>query len=111
MIFHFQTNRLGTPMSHRVESFRDDWQQVDDTFIRVLYSEIKQTKPHVKFGISPFGIWKPGYPESVAGFSQHDKLYADAKLWLNEGWCDYYTPQLYWSISAKKQSFPALLKW
>ncbi len=37
------------------------------------------------FGISPFGIWKPGYPASVVGFSQHDKLYADAKLWLNEG--------------------------
>lgn len=91
---------------------RDDWRRDSmNTFIRVLYSEIKQTKPHVKFGISPFGIWKPGYPESVAGFSQHDKLYADAKLWLNEGWCDYYTPQLYWSISAKKQSFPALLKW
>lgn len=82
-----------------------------NAFIKQLYGEIKKLKPHVKFGISPFGIWKPGYPESVAGFSQHDKLYADAKLWLNEGWCDYYTPQLYWSIAAKQQSFPALLAW
>lgn len=91
---------------------RDDWRRdAMNQFIRRLYSEIKKSKPHVKFGISPFGIWKPGHPESVAGFSQYDKLYADAKLWLNEGWCDYYTPQLYWSITAKKQSFPALLAW
>lgn len=91
---------------------RDDWRRDSmNRFIEQLYTQIKKTKPHVKFGISPFGIWKPGYPQSVAGFSQYDKLYADAKLWLNEGWCDYYTPQLYWSISAKQQSFPALLSW
>lgn len=90
----------------------DDWRRDSmNQFIRQLYAEIKRIKPHVKFGISPFGIWKPGYPASVAGFSQHDKLYADARLWLNEGWCDYYTPQLYWPISAPQQSFPALLNW
>lgn len=94
------------------ELSRDDWRRDSmNAFIRDLYAEIKKSKPHVKFGISPFGIWKPGYPASVAGFSQYDKLYADAKLWLNQGWCDYYTPQLYWSITAKKQSFPALLAW
>jgi uncharacterized lipoprotein YddW (UPF0748 family) len=91
---------------------REDWRRDSmNEFIKRLYAEIKQTKPHVRFGISPFGIWKPGHPTSVAGFSQYDKLYADAKLWLNEGWCDYYSPQLYWSITAKQQSFPALLSW
>lgn len=91
---------------------RDDWrrQQIND-FIRELYSGIKQLKPHVKFGISPFGIWKPGHPESVRGFNQFEKLYADARLWLNEGWCDYYSPQLYWKIDSPQQSFPALLAW
>ena len=94
------------------KSTRDDWRRESmNQFIKQLYQEIKHIKPHVKFGISPFGIWKPGYPSSVAGFSQHDKLYADARLWLNEGWCDYYSPQLYWAISAKQQSFPALLRW
>ncbi|MFO0943771.1 MAG: family 10 glycosylhydrolase [Pirellulales bacterium] len=87
---------------------RDDWRRDSmNQFIRQLYQQIKRIKPHVKFGISPFGIWKPGYPSSVAGFSQHDKLYADARLWLNEGWCDYYSPQLYWAISARQQSYPA----
>lgn len=91
---------------------RDDWRRDQmNLFIKSLYERIKATKPHVKFGISPFGIWKPGYPESVQGFNQYEKLYADAKLWLNEGWCDYYSPQLYWPIHAKQQSFPALLQW
>jgi uncharacterized lipoprotein YddW (UPF0748 family) len=91
---------------------RDDWRRDQmNQFIKTLYHQIKATKPHVKFGISPFGIWKPGYPASVQGFNQYEKLYADAKLWLNEGWCDYYSPQLYWPIHAKQQSFPALLQW
>src|SRR5690606_19039877 len=68
-------------------------------------------KPHVKLGISPFGIWRPGHPESVAGFDQYDKLYADAKLWLNKGWVDYFTPQLYWKTGKIGQSFPELLGW
>src|SRR5690606_24358501 len=63
------------------------------------------------FGLSPFGIWKPGYPAQVTGSSQYDELYADAKLWLNKGWIDYFAPQLYWPIDPPKQSFTALLQW
>ena len=80
-------------------------------FIKRVYTEIKAEKPHVKFGLSPFGIWKPGYPAGVTGSSQYDELYADAKLWLNEGWIDYFTPQLYWPIDPPRQSFTSLLKW
>jgi uncharacterized lipoprotein YddW (UPF0748 family) len=91
---------------------RSDWRRDQiNTFIHDFYTQLKQIKPHVKFGISPFGIWQPGHPASVRGFNQYEKLYADAKLWLNEGWCDYYTPQLYWRIDAPQQSFPALLGW
>jgi len=91
---------------------RGDWRRENvNVFIKRVYQEIKAEKPHVKFGLSPFGIWRPGFPESVSGFDQYDKLYADAKLWLNEGWVDYYTPQLYWKISQLGQSFPELLGW
>ncbi len=91
---------------------RGDWRRESvNIFIKRIYEEIKAEKPHVKFGLSPFGIWRPGYPESVQGYDQYDKLYADAKLWLNEGWIDYYTPQLYWKISQLGQSFPELLGW
>ncbi len=91
---------------------RSDWRRnAVNTLIERLYKEIKAEKPHVKFGLSPFGIWRPGHPKSVEGFDQYDKLYADAKLWLNKGWIDYFTPQLYWSTNKLNMSFPVLLGW
>ena len=89
-----------------------DWRRESvNTFIHRLYDEIKKEKKQVKFGLSPFGIWRPGYPESIEGMDQYDQLYADAKLWLNKGWVDYFSPQLYWPIGRPKQSFPVLLGW
>lgn len=90
-----------------------DWRRANvDGFIHRLYTSIKVSKPWVKFGISPFGIYRPGVPEGIqAGIDQYDALYADARKWLVEGWCDYYTPQLYWPIAQKPQSYPVLLNW
>ncbi len=91
---------------------RADWRRENvNTIIERIYHEIKDVKPYVKFGVSPFGIWKPGYPSGIKGSSQYDELYADAKLWLNKGWIDYFSPQLYWPINSSGQSFPALLNW
>ena len=92
---------------------RGDWRRESvNKLIERLYREIKASgKPWVKFGLSPFGIWRPGHPESVEGFDQYEQLYADAKLWLNKGWIDYFTPQLYWKITRIPQSFPVLLGW
>ncbi len=91
---------------------RGDWRrEAVNIFIKRVYDGIKQEKPHVKFGLSPFGIWRPNYPASIKGFDQYDKLYADARLWLNEGWIDYWTPQLYWPVNQIPQSYPVLLGW
>ena len=91
---------------------RDDWRRksVDD-FVHNLYNAVKKEKPWVKVGISPFGIWQPGHPPEIKGFNQYAKLYADAKKWLNEGWVDYFVPQLYWKVSSPGQSYPLLLRW
>ena len=82
-----------------------------DDLIRRLHKYTKRMKPWVRIGISPFGIWRPGHPESIQGFDAYDKLYADAKKWLQEGWVDYLTPQLYWTIDSPGQSYPKLLNW
>ncbi|QDU72999.1 glycoside hydrolase family 10 protein [Mucisphaera calidilacus] len=82
-----------------------------DDFIQRFYTQLKEQSPKVRFGISPFGIWKPGHPEQIQGFNQYEGLYADARKWLVEGWVDYYTPQLYWEIAKPQQSFVALLNW
>lgn len=91
---------------------RGDWRRdAVNVFIERLYKEIKTAKPYVKFGLSPFGMYRPGYPASVPiGFDQYAELYADAKLWLNKGWIDYFSPQLYWTIRSN-YSFPLLLRW
>lgn len=90
----------------------NDWRRSNvDRMVEQMHRTIKKTKPWVKFGISPFGIWRPGHPEYVVGMDQYDTIYADAKKWLEEGWCDYFTPQLYWSIANPDQSFTGLLGW
>lgn len=89
---------------------RADWRRDNmSRLIRGLYEEIKREKPHVLFGISPFGIPRPGKPEGVKGFDQYEKLYADTESWLKSGWIDYWTPQLYWKIDAEAQPFRPLL--
>ncbi len=91
---------------------RNDWRRdAVNKLIERLYKNIKKEKPTVQFGVSPFGIWRPGYPESIEGFDQYDQLYADAKLWLNKGWVDYFAPQLYWPVNRYAQSYPVLLGW
>ncbi|MEO8192682.1 MAG: family 10 glycosylhydrolase [Gemmatimonadales bacterium] len=91
---------------------RDDWRRSNvDTFVRDLYRNIKAAKPWVKFGISPFGMWRPGFPSQIQGFDAYTELYADSKKWLNEGWLDYFTPQLYWPIARETASYPVLLRW
>src|SRR5690606_38088192 len=91
---------------------RGDWRREQvNRFIERLYTSIKAEKKHVKFDLSPFGEWRPGYPSSIQGLDQYDQLYADARLWLNSGWVDYFTPQLYWPVNQIPQSFPVLLGW
>ncbi len=91
---------------------RADWRRQNvDRFVERVYREIKRTKRYVKFGISPFGLWRPGYPPQARGFDAYEELYADSRKWLQEGWCDYFTPQLYFQISHPNLSYPVLLQW
>jgi uncharacterized lipoprotein YddW (UPF0748 family) len=91
---------------------RDDWRRSNvDLLVEELYHAIHATKPWVKFGVSPFGIWRPGFPSQVRGFDAYTELYADARKWLNNGWVDYFAPQLYWTLASAGQSYPALLRW
>ena len=91
---------------------REDWRRDNvNTFVRQLYQSIKREKAFVKFGISPFGIWRPGYPEQIKGLDAYAQLYADSRKWLMQGWLDYCAPQLYWAIDARERSYPVLLRW
>ncbi len=92
---------------------RADWrrQQVD-YLVEDIHRTVHRIKPWVRFGVSPFGIGRPDRrPKGIAGFSQYDKLYADAELWLQKGWLDYFAPQLYWPKERKAQDYARLLKY
>ena len=95
-----------------------DWRRDNvNKLIERLNFGIHQTKPWVKFTISPFGIYRAcepeigGMPCSIQGFDQYNEIYCDAKLWLVNGWVDALIPQLYWRIDPPQQSYPVLLDW
>jgi uncharacterized lipoprotein YddW (UPF0748 family) len=89
-----------------------DWRRQNvNQMIQRLANGIHAEKPYVKFGISPFGIYRPGKAPGIVGFDQYRDLYADVKLWLEQGWLDYLAPQLYWRIDPAGQSYPVLLNW
>ncbi len=90
-----------------------DWRRYNiDRFVHELYLAVKRTRPSVKMGISPFGIWRPGHPPTVeATLDAYDHISADSRKWLNLGWIDYFSPQLYWRIDDKPHSFLTLSQW
>ncbi|WP_345949665.1 family 10 glycosylhydrolase [Mucilaginibacter sp. PAMB04274] len=99
-------------------SFNDinDWRRHNvDTLIHVLSDSIHAAKKHVKFGISPFGIWrnlKDDPNGSVSnGLSGYSALYADARRWTQAGWVDYVNPQIYFPFYYPAAPYEKLLEW
>ena len=93
---------------------REDWRRANvNGFIHKNIIAIHAAKPWVKFGVSPFGIWRPGVPSGISpkALDAYGKLYADARLWLASGWVDYLAPQLYWPSAQRELSFATLLQW
>lgn len=96
---------------------RAGWRRYNvDTVIQMLSKAIKTDKPWVKFGISPFGVWRNHSKDSEgsmthAGQTNYDDLYADILLWLRKGWIDYVCPQIYWSFNTKAAPYGPLLDW
>lgn len=96
---------------------KKDWRRSNvDTIIKQLSQTIKAANSRVKFGISPFGVWRnsskdPRGSASKAGLTNYDDLYADILLWLKEGWIDYVVPQLYWETSHSYVGYYMLTDW
>lgn len=95
---------------------RADWRRHNvDMLIEQMHSAIKETKPWVRFGVSPFGIWRnkktdPRGSDSN-GLQNYDGLYADVLLWARNGWVDYLAPQLYWTLDFKAAPSRHLAHW
>ena len=95
---------------------RADWRRNNvNLLIRDLHHTIRETKPWVKFGISPFGIYRnqKSDPDGsrTNGLQNYDDLYADILLWVNNGWVDYTIPQVYWEIGHPAADYQELVGW
>lgn len=95
---------------------RRDWRRHNvDLLIEQLYTTIKSEKPWVRFGVSPFGIWRNKSSDSrgsdSSGLQNYDDLYADVLLWAENGWIDYLAPQLYWTLDMKAAPSRHLARW
>ena len=95
---------------------RDDWRRYNvNLFIQQVYETIHATKPWVKFGVSPFGIYRNQKSDpngsKTNGLQNYDQLYADVLLWDANGWMDYCVPQLYWEIGNKAADYDELIHW
>lgn len=99
-------------------SQRADWRRNNvNLLIQQVKFTIAGTKPWVRFGISPFGIYRnkkntpDGSGSDTNGLENYSALYADVKLWVEKGWIDYNLPQLYWEIGHKAADYTTLLHW
>ncbi len=93
-----------------------DWRRHNvNLLIRELHYTIREAKPWVKFGVSPFGIYRNQSTDPLGsrtnGLQNYDDLYADVLLWAREGWIDYNIPQLYWEIGHPRADYETLVKW
>lgn len=103
-------NKFGNGMN------RNDWRRHNvNLLIEQLHGTIKGSKPWVRFGVSPFGIWrnKKNDPRGSQsnGLQNYDDLYADVLLWDEKGWVDYFVPQLYWALDKQVAPSRHLAHW
>ena len=104
---------------HDSRGFTDirDWRRDNvDLFVKQLGESVHQRKPWVKFGVSPFGIYRnqksdPRNGSRTSGLQNYDDLYADVLKWVNNGWVDYCVPQLYWEIGNRAADYQELIGW
>lgn len=90
---------------------RGDWRRDNvNLFVRQVYEALQEVNPRVKFGVSPFGIWRNGVPSGITGLDAFVQIFADATAWLNAQTVDYLVPQLYWDFDGG-QDYARLAPW
>ena len=95
---------------------RGAWRRANvNELIRDLKRTILLTKPWVRFGISPFGIWanRKTLPAGslTKGSESYTLQHADTRKWVRENWIDYIVPQLYWTFGHNAAAYAALADW
>lgn len=93
-----------------------DWRRDNiNLLIKTVADSIQQVKPWVKFGVSPFGIWRNRSSSSEGsnsrGFEAYSGNFSDSRKWIQEGWVDYIAPQVYWSMGNNSANYTHIVPW
>ncbi len=99
-----------------------DWRRENiDMTMKAVYDMIQTTKPWVRFGIAPFGIWSTSasaaskygvtLPEGIRGTNAYEVLCCNTLEWMKGGYVDYIAPQIYWPTTSTAQSYAKLVHW
>lgn len=94
-------------LDSNVDMTLGDWRRANvNRMVREVYNMIQETRPDIRFGISPAGVAgtsAPNYglPYCPAGSDwQYSVIFSDPLAWLNEKTVDYISPQVYWKIGS-----------
>ncbi len=95
---------------------KGDWRRDNvNVLIKEIHETVRECKPWVKFGVSPFGIYRNRKSDpngsDTRGLQNYDDLYADVLMWVNNGWVDYNIPQVYWEIGHSAADYDELVRW
>lgn len=108
-------SKYGLAVGYRPEN-KDSWRRNNvNLLIHDISRTLRETKPWVRLGVSPFGIYRNKKTHAIgsntSGLQAYDDLYADVLHWANEGWIDYVVPQIYWNIGTKVADYEVLANW
>lgn len=93
-----------------------DWRRDNiNKLVKSVYETVHSIDPDCDFGVSPFGVWQNddgtnGGSESK-NLEAYNSLYCDALAWINGGYIDYISPQIYWKSDDSTSSFDIITKW
>lgn len=100
-----------------------DWRRQNvNTMVQGVYNTIAaSSRPWVRFGIGPFGIWTTSAsvaqsygltnPSGLTGSNPYETLYCNTVEWMKQGYVDYVAPQIYWSSTTAGHGYDMLCPW
>ena len=69
----------------------------------------------MKFGVSPFGIWKNKSSDTIGSDSNNLEsyydVYMDTLTWIDEHIVDYIAPQTYWTTDNNNSNYEVMVSW
>lgn len=95
---------------------KDDWRRENiNSIIKDCYTTVHDSRENCWFGVAPFGIWSndngTNGGSATRGLDAYSDIYCDSLKWINEGYIDFISPQIYWSFETTAAPYATLVDW